>query len=152
MTKRREAEKDRQTREEATRAEGEQECQSKIVSERERGMMVSERNQKRSTETESETQKEGEANQHGEIERTVQGKKTRYKLEKQQNGDRATRFENRAVDRICLFLLLLPCFLQLLLEHGAPWNAVDRKGRCAGNYAVKAEFQDIIDRLVNAGE
>jgi len=36
----------------------------------------------------------------------------------------------------------------LLLEHGAPWNAVDRRGRCAGNYATDAEHWDIVNLLV----
>ena len=36
----------------------------------------------------------------------------------------------------------------LLLEHGAPWNAVDRRGLCAGNYATDAEHWDIVNLLV----
>lgn len=39
----------------------------------------------------------------------------------------------------------------LLLEVGAPWNALDRNGRCAGEYAVDAGHQDIVDLLVTAG-
>ena len=37
----------------------------------------------------------------------------------------------------------------LLLEHGAPWNAVDRRGLCAGNYATDAEHWDIVNLLVD---
>jgi protein arginine N-methyltransferase 2 len=39
----------------------------------------------------------------------------------------------------------------LLLEQGAPWNAVDRRGRCAGNYATDAEHWDIVNLLVEHG-
>ena len=38
-----------------------------------------------------------------------------------------------------------------LLEAGAPWNALDRRGRCAGEYAVDAGHQEIVDHLVTAG-
>ena len=41
--------------------------------------------------------------------------------------------------------------VELLLAAGAPWNAIDRQGRCAGNYALDAGFQTIVDRLVDAG-
>ena len=55
--------------------------------------------------------------------------------------------------------------VKLLLENGAPWNAIDRRGRCAGDYAVdKAtvagqngdaattqRFQEVIDTIVSAG-
>ncbi len=55
--------------------------------------------------------------------------------------------------------------VELLLENGAPWNAVDRRGKCAGEYAVdKAgeagqsgdavavqRFQVVIDTIVSAG-
>ena len=41
--------------------------------------------------------------------------------------------------------------VKLLLEHGAPWNALDRCGRCAGEYAVDAGAQDVVDTLVTAG-
>lgn len=40
---------------------------------------------------------------------------------------------------------------RLLLEHGAPWNALDRKGKCAGNYASDEGHQDVVDLLVDAG-
>ena len=39
----------------------------------------------------------------------------------------------------------------LLLERGAPWNALDRRGRCAGEFAVDAQSQECVDLLVNAG-
>ena len=38
-----------------------------------------------------------------------------------------------------------------LLMYGAPWNAVDRHGLCAGQYALRAGHQDVVDQLVNAG-
>lgn len=41
--------------------------------------------------------------------------------------------------------------VQLLLERGAPWNALDRSGRCAGEYAMAAGSQACVDALVNAG-
>ncbi|EDQ87989.1 uncharacterized protein MONBRDRAFT_33022 [Monosiga brevicollis MX1] len=41
--------------------------------------------------------------------------------------------------------------VQLLLQEGAPWNAVDRSARCAGEYAVSEGYQDIVDALVDAG-
>ena len=41
--------------------------------------------------------------------------------------------------------------VQALLQAGAPWNAVDRYGRCAGQYAVDAGHQGIVDTLVSAG-
>jgi protein arginine N-methyltransferase 2 len=60
--------------------------------------------------------------------------------------------------------------VQLLLQHGAPWNALDRTGRCAGEYAVAGigdctpsssssssssssmgEHQACVDCLVQAG-
>ena len=39
----------------------------------------------------------------------------------------------------------------LLLEQGAPWNAVDRQGQCAGNYATDNEHWDIVNLLVEFG-
>ena len=39
----------------------------------------------------------------------------------------------------------------LLLEKGAPWNAVDRAGKCAGEYALGNSHQHVVDDLVNAG-
>lgn len=41
--------------------------------------------------------------------------------------------------------------IKLLLESGAPWNALDRKGKCAGDYAVDSGVQEAIDTLVTAG-
>jgi protein arginine N-methyltransferase 2 len=38
-----------------------------------------------------------------------------------------------------------------LLELGAPWNAVDRQGRCAGTVALNAGHQEIVNRIVEAG-
>lgn len=37
----------------------------------------------------------------------------------------------------------------LLLQAGAPWNAVDRKGRCAGEYALEGGHQTVVDMIVN---
>jgi len=41
--------------------------------------------------------------------------------------------------------------VELLLERGAPWNALDRGGRCAGEYAYDAGSQACVDALVDAG-
>lgn len=38
-----------------------------------------------------------------------------------------------------------------LLEEGAPWNAVDRMGKCAGNYATEKQHWDVVNLLVDAG-
>eukprot|EP00501_MAST-03F_sp_TOSAG23-6_P000890 GSMAST32.ASY1.ANO1.926.1 assembled CDS len=38
-----------------------------------------------------------------------------------------------------------------LLYRGAPWNAVDRQYKCAGDYALEAGHQKCVDRIVNAG-
>lgn len=38
-----------------------------------------------------------------------------------------------------------------LLEEGAPWNALDRYGKCAGNYATEQENWDIVNLLVEHG-
>ena len=40
---------------------------------------------------------------------------------------------------------------ELLLHHGAPWNAVDRHAQCAGNYATNNEHWDVVNLLVDAG-
>lgn len=40
---------------------------------------------------------------------------------------------------------------ELLLEHGAPWNAVDRYGQCAGNYATDNQHWNVVNLLVDAG-
>lgn len=41
--------------------------------------------------------------------------------------------------------------VQLLLEAGAPWNAVDRQGQCAGNYATDAQHWEVVNLLVEWG-
>ena len=44
--------------------------------------------------------------------------------------------------------------VELLIAKGAPWNAIDRSGKCAGEYAIAREDaagQAIVDILVNAG-
>jgi type IV protein arginine methyltransferase len=41
--------------------------------------------------------------------------------------------------------------VEQLLDLGAPWNAVDRQGKCAGNYATDAEQWDIVNVLVDWG-
>jgi len=40
---------------------------------------------------------------------------------------------------------------QHLLEGGAPWNAIDRHGQCAGNYATDNEHWDIVQLFVDWG-
>lgn len=40
---------------------------------------------------------------------------------------------------------------QWLLELGAPWNAVDRYGQCAGNYATQHEHWAVVQSLVDWG-
>ena len=37
------------------------------------------------------------------------------------------------------------------MQEGVPWNAIDRAGDCAGNYALKAGHQVAVDQLVQAG-
>jgi protein arginine N-methyltransferase 2 len=39
----------------------------------------------------------------------------------------------------------------LLLENGAPWNAIDRNGKCAGNFATDNKNWDIVNLLVDFG-
>jgi protein arginine N-methyltransferase 2 len=41
--------------------------------------------------------------------------------------------------------------VQALLELGAPWNAVDRRGQCAGTVALKSGHQEVVDCMVKAG-
>lgn len=41
--------------------------------------------------------------------------------------------------------------VQYLLEQGAPWNAVDRYGQCAGNFATDKQHWDIVNLLVDHG-
>jgi len=38
-----------------------------------------------------------------------------------------------------------------LLEAGAPWNAVDRYAKCAGDYATENSHWDVVNMLVEAG-
>lgn len=40
---------------------------------------------------------------------------------------------------------------QLLLETGAPWNALDRQGKCAGDYATQQEQWNVVNLLVEWG-
>jgi len=40
---------------------------------------------------------------------------------------------------------------QYLLEAGAPWNAVDRQGQCAGNYATDNQHWAAVNLLVEWG-
>ena len=39
--------------------------------------------------------------------------------------------------------------VKLLLNEGAPWNAIDRRGQCAGDYATTAEHWDIVNFIVD---
>jgi hypothetical protein len=41
--------------------------------------------------------------------------------------------------------------VSLLLSNGAPWNALDRRGKCAGEYAVEGNHQECVNALVSAG-
>lgn len=41
--------------------------------------------------------------------------------------------------------------VKALLDAGAPWNALDSSGRCAGDYAMDAGYQASFDILLNAG-
>jgi protein arginine N-methyltransferase 2 len=41
--------------------------------------------------------------------------------------------------------------VEVLLGAGAPWNAIDRQGLCAGQYALRAGHQEVVDSLVTAG-
>ena len=41
--------------------------------------------------------------------------------------------------------------VRLLLDEGAPWNALDRYGKCAGNYATEHEHWEIVNLLVEHG-
>ena len=38
---------------------------------------------------------------------------------------------------------------ELLLHHGAPWNALDRNGKCAGNYATEQSHWTLVNFLVD---
>lgn len=37
---------------------------------------------------------------------------------------------------------------ETLLQEGAPWNALDRFGKCAGNYATEGECWEVVNLLV----
>lgn len=39
----------------------------------------------------------------------------------------------------------------LLLNHGAPWNALDRANRCAGEYAIEQGHEEVAQYLLEAG-
>ena len=41
--------------------------------------------------------------------------------------------------------------VELLLQAGAPWNAVDRQGQCAGDYATSNEHWGVVTLLVDWG-
>jgi len=41
--------------------------------------------------------------------------------------------------------------VKVLLELGAPWNAVDRMSRCAGTFALKNGHQEIVNWIVDIG-
>ena len=41
--------------------------------------------------------------------------------------------------------------VQSLLNEGAPWNAVDRNGKCAGDYSTDAQRWDVVNLLVEWG-
>ena len=40
---------------------------------------------------------------------------------------------------------------QALLDVGAPWNAVDRHGKCAGDHATDMQHWDVVNLLVDVG-
>jgi protein arginine N-methyltransferase 2 len=40
---------------------------------------------------------------------------------------------------------------QMLLDAGAPWNAIDRYGKCAGDFATENEKWNVVNLLVEAG-
>ena len=40
---------------------------------------------------------------------------------------------------------------RILLDASAPWNALDRTGRCAGDHAVEMERWDVVNLLVDVG-
>lgn len=42
--------------------------------------------------------------------------------------------------------------IELLIDHGTPWNALDRKGFCAGDYAMQEGQEEALDVLLNAGK
>jgi len=40
---------------------------------------------------------------------------------------------------------------QALVDAGAPWNAIDRYGKCAGDYATVAQKWEVVNLLVDVG-
>lgn len=42
-----------------------------------------------------------------------------------------------------------PEVVRYLLDEGAPWNAVDRRYRCAGDYAAMNGQQAIVDMIMD---
>lgn len=40
---------------------------------------------------------------------------------------------------------------RILLSEGAPWNALDRYGKCAGNWAQEKEHWEVVNLLVEEG-
>jgi type IV protein arginine methyltransferase len=57
-------------------------------------------------------------------------------------------------DRTGISPLMVACqvgnleLVQFLLNEGAPWNAIDRTGKCAGDYATDAEHWTVVNYLV----
>ena len=41
--------------------------------------------------------------------------------------------------------------VSVLIQHGAPWNALDQYGESAGDYALKVNNQKMVNQLVNIG-
>ncbi|KAB1204021.1 Arginine N-methyltransferase 2 [Morella rubra] len=41
--------------------------------------------------------------------------------------------------------------VKALLEAGAPWNALSPSNLCAGDFAMEADYQEVLDLLLNAG-
>lgn len=42
--------------------------------------------------------------------------------------------------------------IDLLLEHGIPWNSLDKQNKCAGDYALENENSNIIEKLITIGK
>lgn len=41
--------------------------------------------------------------------------------------------------------------VEALLEAGAPWNAIDRRGRCAGDFAMEGDHAGAAGAILEAG-
>lgn len=41
--------------------------------------------------------------------------------------------------------------VEALLQGGAPWNAIDRRGRCAGDYAMDGDHAGAAGAILEAG-